>query len=146
MPKGRKMGRSKSPVDELVDGIDAIGSILDENLPQIKSRIAELDDHQRDNNSNINDIRRSVKEMDEVSSDLRKALTNLDIRIEEILGTIGALGRRMDQVQKSMLDLTLQFEAGGGDSELADTVKVLEDRLKRLEKDKTVNDDIPRQY
>jgi chromosome segregation ATPase len=131
------MGRSKSPVDELVDGIDAIGSILDENLPQIKSRIEQVSERQRDSNNDINEIRRSVKEMDEISAELKKAVTNLDIRIEEVLGTIGALGRRMDQLQKSVLDLTVQFEHGGGDSELADAVKVLEDRLKRLESQKT---------
>ena len=127
------MGRSKSPVDELVDGIDAIGSILDENLPQIKSRIDELNSKQRDNNTDINDIRRIVKDMDDVSADLKKAVTNLDIRIEEVLGTIGALARRLDQLQKSILDVTVMMEKGNDDNELSDTVKVLEDRLKRLE-------------
>lgn len=130
------MGRSKSPVDELVEGIDAIGSILDENLPQIKSRIEELNDRQRDNNSDTNEIRRAIKEIDEITAEVKKAVTNLDIRIEEILGTIGALARRLDQIQKSMLDLTDQIERGGG-NDLADTVKVLEDRLKRLEGPKT---------
>jgi len=136
------MGRSKSPVDELVDGVDAIGSILDENLPQIKSRIADLDNRQRDNNLDINEIRRSVKELDDVSADLKKALTNLDIRIEEVLGTIGALARRLDQLQKSVLDLTVMVEKGETDNELADTVKGLEDRLKRLEKPKTGLNDL----
>jgi chromosome segregation ATPase len=136
------MGRSKSPVDELVDGVDAIGSILDENLPQIKSRIADLDNRQRENNSDINDIRRAVKELDEVSADIKKAVTNLDIRIEEVLGTIGALARRLDQLQKSVLDLTLMVEKGGTDSELSDTVKGLEDRLKRLEKPKAGLNDL----
>jgi len=130
------MGRSKSPVDELVDGIDAIGSILDDNLPQIKSRIDELNERQRDNNLDINEIRRNIKEIDEASSEVQKSVTNLDIRLEEVLGTIAALARRLDQIQKSILDLTDQIERGG-DSELADTVKVLEDRLKRLESPKT---------
>ncbi len=135
------MGRSKSPIDELVDGIDAIGSILDENLPQIKSRIDDLDSKQRDNNSDINDIRRVVKGMDEVSADLKRAVTNLDIRIEEVLGTIGALARRLDQLQKSILDVTVLVEKGTDNIELSDTVKVLEDRLKRLEGAKTgIND------
>jgi chromosome segregation ATPase len=134
------MGRSKSPVDELVDGIDAIGSILDENLPEIKSRLEELD---KNHMADINEVRRSMKESEETYADLKRAVTNLDIRIEEILGTIGALGRRMDQLQKSLLDLTLAVEKvsvekgpvelASVDNELSDTVKVLEDRLKKLE-------------
>ncbi len=56
-----------------------------------------------------------------------------DIHIEEILGTIAALTRRLDQLQQSILDLTTIVESTAPDSELADTVKVLEDRLKGLE-------------
>lgn len=127
------MARMKSPVDELVDGLDAIGSILDENLPLIKSRLTDISEKQSVNSGDIAEIRRSAKIADEANAELSKAVTNLDIRIEEILGTIGALGRRLDQLQKSMLDLMESLDQHGGDSELADTVKSLEDRLKRLE-------------
>jgi chromosome segregation ATPase len=139
------MGR-KSPVDELVDGIDAIGSILDENLPQIKSRIDEVNNRQRDNASDINEIRRTAKDMDEAHSELKKAVTNLDIRIEEVLGTIAALARRLDQLQKSVLDLTVLTEKGGSDIELSDTVKVLEDRLKRMENQQPGNTDVTKRF
>ncbi len=127
------MTRMKSPVDELVDGLDAIGSILDENLPLIKARLSDISEQQAANTGDINDIRRSVKIADEANAELNKAVTNLDIRIEEILGTIGALGRRLDQLQKSMLDLMEALDQRRGETELADTVKSLEDRLKRLE-------------
>lgn len=127
------MTRMKSPVDDLVDGLDAIGSILDENLPLIKARLSDINEQQAANTSDINEIRRSVKAADEANAELTKAVTNLDIRIEEILGTIGALGRRLDQLQKSMLDLMESIDQRGTDTELADTVKSLEDRLKRLE-------------
>jgi len=139
------MGRSKSPVDELVDGIDAIGSILDENLPRIKSRIEDLNDQQRDNNNSLSDMRHTVKAMDEAASEIKKAITNLDIRIEEILGTIGALARRLDQLQKSILDLTLSVEKGSDDIELADTVKGLEDRLRNIER-RTGNSDFTKRF
>ncbi len=127
------MARMKSPVDELVDGLDAIGSILDENLPLIKARLSDISERQSVSAGDINEIRRSAKLADEANAELSKAVTNLDIRIEEILGTIGALGRRLDQLQKSMLDLMETIDRPGGDTELADTVKSLEDRLKRLE-------------
>jgi chromosome segregation ATPase len=127
------MARMKSPVDDLVDGLDAIGSILDENLPLIKARLSDINEQQAVNTGDINEIRRSVKAADEANAELSKAVTNLDIRIEEILGTIGALGRRLDQLQKSMLDLMEAVDQRGGDTELSDAVKGLEDRLKRLE-------------
>lgn len=131
------MGRNKSPVDELVDGIDAVGSILDENLPLIKSRIADIENLQSVNCKDISEIRRSLKEADEVYGDLKRAVANIDIRLEELLGTIGALARRLDQLQKSVLDLTVMVEKGTGDNELADTVKQLEDRVNRIEGKKT---------
>ena len=81
------MARMKSPVDDLVDGLDAIGSILDENLPLIKARLADLNEQQAVNTGDITEIRRSVKAADEANAELSKAVTNLDIRIEEILGT-----------------------------------------------------------
>lgn len=127
------MARMKSPVDDLVDGLDAIGSILDENLPLIKARLSDINEQQAVNTSDINEIRRSVKAADEANAELTKAVTNLDIRIEETLGMIGALGRRLDQLQKSMLDLMETIDQRGTDTELADAVKSLEDRLKRLE-------------
>ena len=139
------MGRSKSPVDDLVDGIDAIGTILDENLPAIKSMIDDLAGRQAVTTSDVGDLRRSVRNSDEILSDLKKSITNLDIRLEEVLATIGALSRRMDQIQKSILDLTVQSDTLPADEELSDTVKVLEDRLKRLE-DKRKADDISRRF
>jgi chromosome segregation ATPase len=127
------MARMKSPVDELVDGLDAIGSILDENLPMIKARLSDIGERQTTASGDIGELRRAARIADEANAELNKAVTNLDIRIEEILGTIGALARRLDQLQKSMLDLMEAIDRRGTDSELADTVKSLEDRLKRLE-------------
>lgn len=140
------MARMKSPVDDLVDGLDAIGSILDENLPLIKARLSDINEQQAANTSDINEIRRSVKAADEANAELTKAVTNLDIRIEEILGTIGALGRRLDQLQKSILDLMETIDQRGSDTELADTVKSLEDRLKRLEGGANRLRDFPGQF
>ena len=123
---------SKSPVDELVDGIDAIGSILDETLPQIKSRLGELASRQAENSTDINITRQNSKEIIETMGELRKVSSNLDIRLEEVIGSIGALGRRMDQIQKSVLDLGEMVREISIDSELADTVKMLEDKIKNI--------------
>lgn len=140
------MARMKSPVDELVDGLDAIGSILDENLPLIKARLSDIGERQTAAAGDIGELRRSAKIADEANAELNKAVTNLDIRIEEILGTIGALGRRLDQLQKSMLDLMETTDSRGADSELADTVKSLEDRLKRLESGTNRLRDFPERF
>jgi chromosome segregation ATPase len=123
---------SKSPVNELVDGLDAIGSILDENLPQIKSRLEELAGRTATNTNDINILRQSARTADENLAEVKKSLTDLDLKLEEILGTINAFGRRLDQLQKSMLDMTLMIQELSIDSELADTVKMLEDRIKSL--------------
>jgi len=64
---------------------------------------------------------------------MQKTLATIDIRVEEILASLGALGRRLDQLQKSVLDLLVTTEKNTTDSDLADTVKGLEDRLRRLE-------------
>jgi archaellum component FlaC len=127
------LGHSKSPVDELVDGIDAIGSILDENLPQIKSRLDDLTTRQADFALKLNEFHATLKSVDDEFAGIQKLLTNLDVRVEEIMATIGAVSRRLDQMQKAVMDLTLLTERKVDDSELADTVKVLEDRLRRLE-------------
>ena len=127
------MGHSKSPVDELVDGIDAIGSILDENLPQIKNQIEDLDRRLIENTNGLAESRRALKDIMEDAREVGKTVVNIDIHIEEILGTIAALTRRLDQLQQSILDLTTIVESTASDSELADTVKGLEDRLKWLE-------------
>lgn len=127
------MGRTKSPVDELVDGLDAIGTILDENLPQIKTRLGELEGQGASKGRDIQEIRGAIKESNEIYNDLRKAINDLDIKTEEIISTIGALARRLDQLQKSVLDLMLVAEKGTLDPELADTIKTLEDRINRLE-------------
>ena len=125
------MGHSKSPVDELVDGIDAIGSILDENLPQIKNQIEDLDRRLIENTNGLAESRRALKDIMEDAREVGKTVVNIDIHIEEILGTIAALTRRLDQLQQSILDLTTIVESTAPDSELADTVKGLEDRLRR---------------
>ncbi len=127
------MGSNKSPVDELVDGIDAIGSIIDETLPQLKSRIDEMATRQLDNSHIINDMRVSLKELREINAALEKTAATLDLRLEEILSAVGNLAFRLDQVQKMVLELGEKAGVGTGDNELVDTVKMLEDRLKRLE-------------
>jgi len=137
---------SKSPVDELVDGLDAIGAILDENLPLIKSRLDELTGRQAANTNDINALRHSSKGIDESIVELKRTATNLDIRIEEILGTINALGRRIDQLQKSMLDMTLMVQELSIDSELADTVKMLEDRIKSITLTKRGGEDLSKRF
>ena len=126
---------SKSPVDELVDGIDAIGTILDESLPQIKSRLDDLLNDQIENTTNVNLLRQASKTTDENLVELRKSTTNTDIRLEEVLNSIAALGRRLDQLQKSILDLTVQIEQLSIDNELVDAVKMLEDRVRKVEID-----------
>ncbi|MDD4050307.1 MAG: hypothetical protein PHR28_00230 [candidate division Zixibacteria bacterium] len=133
------MGSNKSPVDELVDGIDAIGSIIDENLPQLKSRIEEITTSQLSNAVNINDIRESLKELHEVNNALEKTAATLDLRMEEILSAVGNLAFRLDQVQKMVLEISEKAGLGTGDNELVDTVKMLEDRLKRLESRRTAS-------
>jgi len=140
------MGRSKSPVDDLVDGIDAIGSILDESLPTIKTRLNDLTDKYAENSSAINSLRNSYKVLDEDIDDIRKAVGNLDIRLEEIIGTLSGLARRLDQIQKTMLDLTTVAEPDNGGNELSDVVKMLDDRLKKLEKGGSLRDDIQRRF
>lgn len=126
------MGHGKSPVDELVDGIDAIGTILDENLPKFKTQIENLVQQSAESTARVFEMKGAVKELHDEYADLRKLLTNVDIRLEELLAAVNALSRRFDSLQKTVLE----FNAGqgrGSDSELADTVKMLEDRLKRLE-------------
>jgi len=136
----------RSPVDELVDGLDAIGSILDENLPQIKARLAEMEDRQSISTRDICEIRRLLKESDETFGDLKKAVTTVDVRMEEMMATVGAVTRRLDQLQKSMLDLMDMTENRDIDNELADTVKTLEDRLKRLETGERPADDFRKRF
>ncbi len=136
----------RSPVDELVDGLDAIGTILDENLPQIKARLSDLEDNQSTATRDIGEIRRLFKETDETYTDLKKAVAAVDVRMEEIMATVGALTRRMDQLQKSMLDLLDLTESRDIDNELADTVKNLEDRLKRLETGEKPADDFRKRF
>jgi chromosome segregation ATPase len=126
------MGHGKSPVDELVDGIDAIGSILDENLPEFKTHIENLIRQGADGAARIAEMKGAVKDLTEEYTDLRKLLTNVDVRLEELLAAVNALSRRFDVLQKTILETTVQ-PRNGGDSELSDTVKMLEDRLKRLE-------------
>lgn len=123
---------SRSPVDELVDGIDAIGAILDENLPMIKSRLEELAGRQAANTNDINILRQASRTNDESQAEIKKTITDLDVRMEEILGTIGALGRRLDQLQKTLLEMSVMLQELSIDSELADTVKMLEDRIKKI--------------
>lgn len=130
------MGRSKSPTDELVDGIDAIGTILDENLPEINSRIASLANDSRQTTEELARIKNLIGNSEETNTETRKAIGRLDIRVEEVMQTIAAMTRRIDLLQKTILELST------GDSEqdrqtdgsLADTVKLLEDRLKLVEK------------
>lgn len=133
------MGISKSPVDELVDGIDAIGSVIDENLPQLKSRIEEIASRQADNANTINSLCDSLKELHEIANTLEKSSANLDMRLEELLSAVGNLAFRLDQVQKMVLELSDKAGLGTGDTELVDTVKMLEDRLKRLESRRPAN-------
>ncbi|MFH1701570.1 MAG: hypothetical protein ABIE07_13405 [Candidatus Zixiibacteriota bacterium] len=143
------MGRSKSPVDELVDGIDAIGSILDESLPNIKSRLDNLTERHIDSSQSITEIKRVLKEAEEIQSDLKKSVTNLDIKLEEIMGTINSVTRRMDQLQKSILDLTVLMDHEiplGSDSGLADAVKTLEDRLNKIEGKRFGQDDFKNRF
>ncbi len=137
---------SKSPVDELVDGLDAIGTILDENLPQIKSRLEDLAGRQASNTNDINILRQASRTADESLAEIKKSLTDLDIKLEEILGTINAFGRRLDQLQKSMLDISVMIRDLSIDSELADTVKMLEDRIKNIGTTRHGNDDFTRRF
>lgn len=127
------MGHGKSPVDELVDGIDAIGTILDENLPQMSSRVNEVVKQVLESTNRLNEIKITVKDVADGYTDLRKSLATLDVRVEEILATIGAFTRRMEVLQKSILELTDQSAKSSPDVDLSDTVKMLEDRLKKLE-------------
>lgn len=137
---------SKSPVDELVDGIDAIGTILDENLPMIKSRLDELTSRQAENTNDINILRQSSRTADESLAEIKRSLTNIDVRMEEVLGTINALGRRLDQLQKTLLDMSVTLQEISIDSELADTVKMLEDRIKGINLNDRGGEDIQRRF
>jgi chromosome segregation ATPase len=127
------MGHGKSPVDELVDGIDAIGTILDENLPQMSSRIDEMVRQVLEATNRLAELKILSKEVADGYTDLRKGIATLDIRVEEILATIGALTRRIDLLQKSVLELTDSSSHASSESDLSDTVKMLEDRLKKIE-------------
>lgn len=143
------MGRSKSPVDELVDGIDAIGSILDESLPNIKSRLDNLTERHIDSSQTIVEVKRVLKETEEIQSEMKKSVTGLDIKLEEIMGTIGAVTRRMDQLQKSILDLTVLVDREsplGSDNGLADAVKTLEDRMNKIEGKRFGHDDLKNRF
>ncbi len=135
------MGRSKSPTDELVDGIDAIGSILDENLPEINSQLASLSQKSFTAEEDLTRLKNSIRSSEELNSETRKAMNNLDIRVEEVLQTIAAMTRRIDLLHKAVLELSSDSLGPGmetadnrSDGELADTVKILEDRLKLVEK------------
>jgi len=123
----------KSPVDDLVDGLDAIGSIIDENIPGIREKLSELAEGQKINGNDLSVLKKSYHEMTESLAELRKTDINIDVKLEEVSATIGALTRRLDQIQKSILDLTEAINHLAFDNELADAVKVLEDKLKRVE-------------
>ena len=124
---------AKSPVDDLVDGLDAIGSIIDENIPAIKERLSELAESQKLSGNDLSLLKKSYVETTESLAELRKTDINMDVKLEEISATIGALTRRLDQIQKSILDLNEAINHLAFDNELADAVKVLEDKLKRVE-------------
>lgn len=135
------MGRSKSPTDELVDGIDAIGTILDENLPEINSQLASLSQKSFSVEEDLTRIKNSIHGSEEMNSETRKAMNSLDIRVEEVLQTIAAMTRRIDLLHKAVLELSTEPSGRGmtatdnrSDGELADSVKILEDRLKLVEK------------
>ncbi len=140
----------KSPVDELVDGIDAIGTILDENLPAIKDRIAKLSEKQIDTAQTTLEIKRTLQTTDDIQDELKRAVTQIDGRLTEFGDTIEALIRRMDQLQKSMLELLMQTDniAGGNSAEnedgvdagaLVSTIKAMDDRIKQLEGNRLIN-------
>lgn len=130
------MGRSKSPTDELVDGIDAIGTILDENLPEINSRIASLANDSRQTTDELARIKNLIGNSEETNTETRKAIGRLEVRVEEVMQTIAAMTRRIDLLHKTILELSAEIPEQGykADGGLADTVKLLEDRLKLVEK------------
>lgn len=128
------MGNSKSPVDELVDGIDAIGTILDENLPLIRQQLNQLSANHTATTNSINAIANSSKESDNALAEVSKSLVNLDLRMEATDRILEALTRRIDQLQKSMIELTVRTETVESNSELSDAVKMLEDRLRKIER------------
>lgn len=140
----------KSPVDELVDGIDAIGTILDENLPALKGGLDKLTEKHIDTSQTVTEIKRAVQTTDEIQDEIKRAVSKLDGRMVEFADTLEALNRRMDQLQKTMLELIMETTRtgtgeGGSDSdtepELADTVKAMEDRLKKLEGNRLLGGD-----
>lgn len=130
------MGRSKSPTDELVDGIDAIGTILDENLPEINSRIASLANDSRQTTDELARIKNLIGNSEETNTETRKAIGRLEVRVEEVMQTIAAMTRRIDLLHKTILEHSADMPEQGyqKDGGLADTVKLLEDRLKLVEK------------
>jgi len=128
------MGISKSPVDELVDGMDAIGTILDENLPQIRNQLNQLTANYTAIVNSLNNRGDSAKEFESTLLEVREDLTNLDLKLEDTGRILDALPRRIDQLQKSIIELTVKTETVGSGSELADAVKMLEDRLRKIEK------------
>jgi len=140
------MGHAKSPVDELVDGIDAIGTILDENLPQLKNRLDDLTTRQADFALKLNEFHATLKRLDDEYTGMQKTLATIDIRVEEILAAIGAVSRRLDQLQKSALELSVIAERKGADTELADVVKALDDRLKMIEARRTASGETPQPF
>ena len=127
------MGHGKSPVDELVDGIDAIGSMLDENLPRFSSKLDDLQRQQPEISQRLIEIRSAAKEISDSNAELRRALASLDVRTEEIMATIGVLTRRVESLQKSVLELCDALPRVNSSDELSDSVKMLEDRMKKLE-------------
>jgi len=127
------MGSGKSPVDELVDGIDAVGTILNESMPHINHRLQELEAHQNTNTNALNALQQSHRELNEGLEELGRAVGNIDMRFEEMSATMTAISRRLDQIQQTLLGLSDILQTGGADNDLVDTVKMLEDRLKRLE-------------
>ncbi len=135
------MGSGKSPVDELVDGIDAVGTILNESMPQINHRLQELEVHQNTNINALNALQQSYRELNEGLEELGRAVGSIDMRIEEVSVTMTAISRRLDQIQQTLLGLSDILQTGGADNDLVDTVKMLEDRLKRLEATKKPADD-----
>lgn len=137
------MGR-KSPVDELVDGIDAIGTILDENLPALKARLDKLTEKHIDTSQTVTEIKRAVQTTDDIQDEIKRAVSKLDGRMVEFADTLEALNRRMDQLQKTMLELIMETtKAGESESgvELADAVKSMDDRIKKLEGNRLLGGD-----
>jgi chromosome segregation ATPase len=127
------MSLKKSPVEELVEGVDAIGTILDETLPTIRTQIEELVERQIETSNHVTELRSLQKELLEKQGDIQRRLHDAELKQDETSGTINALFRRLEQIQKSILELAEQVEKVTGGDELSDTVKMLEDRVRKIE-------------